>query len=51
MNGPPRGYPIEFEQATSIHGSVEFFNNDNLCHKVKSNLTMIVNGCLESIFD
>ena len=26
MNGPPRGYPIEFEQATSIHGSVEFFN-------------------------
>ena len=50
MNGSLPGYTFEFESATSTHGGVRFFINDNLCYKVRNDLKMLLNGCLESIF-
>ena len=44
------GYTFESEPATSTHGDVGFFINDNLCYKVRNYLKMLSNGYLESIF-
>ena len=50
LNGSLPGYTFEFEPATSTHGGIRFFINDNLRYKVKNDLKMLLNGCLESVF-
>ena len=50
LNGSLPGYTFEFEPATSTHGGVRFFINDNSCYKVINDLEMLLNGCLEPIF-
>ena len=36
LNGLLPGYTFQFELATSTHGGVGFFINDNLCYKVRN---------------
>ena len=50
LNGSLPGYTFESEPATSTHGGVGFFINDNLCYKVRNYLKMLSNGYLEPIF-
>ena len=50
LNGSLHGYAFEFEPTTSTHEGVGFFINDSLCYKVRNDLKMLLNGCLESIF-
>ena len=50
LNGSLPGYTFEFKPVTSTLGGVGFFINDNLCYKVRNDLKMLLNGCLESIF-
>ena len=50
LNGSLPGYTFEFKPVTSTLGGVGFFINDNLCCKVRNDLKMLLNGCLESIF-
>ena len=50
LNGSLPGYTFEFEPATSTHGGVGFFINDNSCYKVRNDSKMLLNGCLEPIF-
>ena len=50
LNGSLPGYTFEFEPATSTHGGVGFFINSNLCYKVRNDLKVLLNRCLESIF-
>ena len=50
LNGSLPGYTLEFEPATSTHGGVGFFINDNSCYKVRNDSKMLLNGCLEPIF-
>ena len=50
LNGSLPGYTFEFEPATSTHGGLGFFVNDNLRYKVRNDLKVFLNGCLESIF-
>ena len=50
LNGSLPGYTLEFEPATSTHGGVGFFINDNLCYKARNDLKTLLNGCLEPIF-
>ena len=38
------------EPATSNHGGVGFFINGKLCYKVRNDLKVLLNGCLEPIF-
>ena len=52
LNGSLPGYPFEFESATSTHGGVRFFINDNLCYKVRNDLKMLLNAIfIEISFD
>ena len=50
LNGSLPGYTFEFEPATSTHEDGGFFINDNLRYKVRNDLKVFLNGCLESIF-
>ena len=50
LNGSLPGYTFEFEPATSTHGGVGFFINDNSCYKVRFDLKILLNGCLASTF-
>ena len=50
LNGSLHGYAFEFEPTTSTPEGVGFFINDSLCYKVRNDLKMLLNGCLESIF-
>ena len=50
LNGSLPGYTFEFEPATSTHGGVGFFINDNSCYKVRFDLKILLNGCLASSF-
>ena len=50
LNGSLPGYTFEFEPAACTHGGVGFFINDNVCYKLRNDLKMLLNGCLESIF-
>ena len=50
VNGSIPAYNFEFEPATSTHGGVGFFINENLCYKVRNDLKMLLNGCLKFIF-
>ena len=50
LNCSPPGYTFEFEPITSTHGGVGVFINDNLCYKVRNDLKILLNGCLESTF-
>ena len=50
LNGSLPGYTFELEPAAYTHGGVGFFINDNVCYKLRNDLKMLLNGCLESIF-
>ena len=50
VNGSIPAYNFEFEPATSTHGGVGFFINENLCYKVRNDLKMLLNGWLKFIF-
>ena len=47
LNGSLPGYTFEFQPTTSTQRDAGFFINDNLCYKVRNDLEMLLNECLD----